>query len=289
MDTKDQVKVQLLSVPDCPLVLKVRNTIHKCLAKTQIPATVEELIGAYNSPTVLVNGFDVTGQPPAEEGQTSCRLDLPNEEQILAAIRVLYALSFENSVAPETEMAAFQALLRSRERVRVDALSKEKGWVATQVLERLLASQQVGLAHLDEDGCIVGACGLSLIHTNHEMSIEGRKFWAWCALDVLGIFGALHASGFARSVDPSTNCEIVLKFEHGSPQDRNLIICIADTVPGRSIKDGWCCNVNFFNSRSAAEAWMAENTINGSVFLVGNVTAVAREAWSRYGAGQGLL
>lgn len=81
-------KIQLLSVADCPLVTKVRNTLTNCLAKTQIQTTVEELVGDYNSPTLLVNGLDVTGQPSAPEGQTACRLDLPTEEQILAALRV---------------------------------------------------------------------------------------------------------------------------------------------------------------------------------------------------------
>lgn len=289
MDTKDQVKVQLLCVPDCPLVQKVRHTIRDCLAKTQIPVTVEELIGAYNSPTVLVNGFDVTGQPPAEEGQTSCRLDLPNEEQILAAILVLSALSFEVAIAPETRTGAFKALLQSGERVWADSLSIEIGWETARVLERLLALQQVGLVQLDEDSCIVGACGLSLLPTTHEMSIQGRKFWAWCAFDVLGIFGALHASGFARSTDPSTNDEIVLNFDRGLPQDTNLTICIADPVPGLSIQERWCCNVNFFKSRSAAEAWMAKNSVRGSLFLVENAVAVAREIWSRCGARKGLI
>lgn len=77
---------------------KVRSTLNDCLAKTQAHITVEELVGDYNSPILLVNGFDVTGQPPAAEGQTTCRLDLLNNEQILAAIRELSVLSCEDAV-----------------------------------------------------------------------------------------------------------------------------------------------------------------------------------------------
>ncbi len=80
-------KVQLLSVPDCPLVKKILETVENCLAQTHLDVVVEEIIGNYNSPTLLVDGFDVTGRPAAPEGQTSCRLDLPSEEQILAALR----------------------------------------------------------------------------------------------------------------------------------------------------------------------------------------------------------
>jgi hypothetical protein len=48
--------------------------------KSDADAIVEELAGDYNSPTLLVNGFDVTGRPRALEGVMSCRLDLPTEE-----------------------------------------------------------------------------------------------------------------------------------------------------------------------------------------------------------------
>src|SRR5204862_5636281 len=85
-------KVQLLSVPDCPLVKKVRSMLENCLVQTQMNVVVDEVIGDYNSPTLLVDGFDVTGRPAALEGQTSCRLDLLNEEQILAAVRALIVL-----------------------------------------------------------------------------------------------------------------------------------------------------------------------------------------------------
>lgn len=87
MSSQTPIKIQLLSVPDCPLLPRVRDTLTNCLAKTEIQTTVEELIGDYNSPTLLVNGVDVTGQPPAPKGQSACRLDLPTDEQVLAAIR----------------------------------------------------------------------------------------------------------------------------------------------------------------------------------------------------------
>lgn len=69
-------KVQLLSVPDCPLLKKILEMVENCLAQTHLDVVVEEIIGNYNSPTLLVDGFDVTGRPAAPEGQMSCRLDL---------------------------------------------------------------------------------------------------------------------------------------------------------------------------------------------------------------------
>ena len=259
--------------------------LASCLEKTQIPVTVEELVGAYNSPTLVVNGFDVTGQPPAAEGQTSCRLDLPNEEQILAAIRGLSVLSCEDLFAAEVQAEAFEMLLNSGKRFSPESLSKSKGVEMSEVSERIMTLQRAGLVQLDEDGYIVGAGGLTLTPTKHEMSINGRTFWGWCAFDVLGIFGALQAPGSARSVDPSTNEHFEVNFARGVPQDTDLAIYVEDPVAGHSIRDGWCSKVNFFRSRAAAEAWVDGNTSGGSLFMVGNVMPVAREAWRRAGMG----
>ncbi|KAJ2975233.1 hypothetical protein NQ176_g5632 [Zarea fungicola] len=248
-----------------------------------MPFALEERVGPCNSPTVLVDGFDVTGEPREEDGRAACRLDLPNEEQISAAIRVLSTTKFEQSTAPGTLAAAFQVLLQTREPLSIEALSSAKGWEAADVQKSVVALQRDGLVHLDADGYIVGVCGLSVTPTNHEMHIQGRIYWAWCALDVIGIFGALRVSGLARSLDPLTRCAIKLEFENGLPKETNLLICMADHVPGLSIKETWCCNVNFFKLRSAGQAWMSENGVTGSIFVVENVTAAAREACLRLG------
>jgi phytanoyl-CoA hydroxylase len=77
--------VQLLSVPDCPLVDRVRAALRHALSQSGINAAVQECVGAYPSPTVLIDGRDVvTGEPPAS--QACCRLDLPTAEDILAAL-----------------------------------------------------------------------------------------------------------------------------------------------------------------------------------------------------------
>jgi len=83
-DFRKGVRIQLLHVTDCPLVDQVRTTLRKSLARIGSRARIEELEGPYPSPTLLINGVDVTGRTPAPEA--SCRLDLPTEEQILGAL-----------------------------------------------------------------------------------------------------------------------------------------------------------------------------------------------------------
>jgi hypothetical protein len=79
------VQVTLLHVKDCPLVEAVRTTLHDALATTNIEAVIEEVEGPYASPTLLVDGQDVTGA--LSHDAMSCRLDLPTEAQVLTALK----------------------------------------------------------------------------------------------------------------------------------------------------------------------------------------------------------
>ncbi len=59
----------------------------------------------------------------------------------------------------------------------------------------------------------------------HEISVAGTKRWTWCALDAIGILGALGASGSVRSTDPHTGASIEIEFVDGTPQtDKHLFI-----------------------------------------------------------------
>jgi len=78
------LQIELLHVPDCPLVDDVRVTLRGALADAGIDARVEEIEGDFASPTVRIDGVDVTGAEMCNA--PACRLDLPTREQILAAI-----------------------------------------------------------------------------------------------------------------------------------------------------------------------------------------------------------
>jgi hypothetical protein len=80
------IHVQLLHVPSCPLAELVRATLSSSLSKTTAQVTIEDIEGPYPSPTLLVDGIDVTGRTPPPG--PSCRLDLPTEDDVLAAFAV---------------------------------------------------------------------------------------------------------------------------------------------------------------------------------------------------------
>lgn len=82
MDTT--VRIQILSVPDCPLVGRVRQLVEQALARINVQAEMVERVGEYSSPTLLIDGRDVTGRPWSPG--SACRLDPPTEQQVLAAL-----------------------------------------------------------------------------------------------------------------------------------------------------------------------------------------------------------
>ena len=274
--------IQLVSVPDCPLLGSVRKVLGESLGRTPVSANVEELVGDYHSPTLLVDGFDVTGRPPASDGVTSCRLDLPTEEQILAALRGLTVMSYKGKLGTRIQATSFQTLLGTVKPVSLDLLAKAMEISAATLSSSVEELRRFGLVALDSDDHIVGAVGLSLTPTMHELSIGGTRFWAWCAFDVIGIFGSLRVSGSVRSLDPFSNELVGVEFIDGIPQDGSLIVFMADVPKDESLCDSWCSKVNFFISLQSAQAWSQANGVSGSALPVDSLLPVAREVWSRF-------
>lgn len=69
-----EVSVEILHVAGCPNLDRLRSLVEGGLARLGISATIEEIEGSYPSPTLVINGVDVTGpigttaaSPPASE------------------------------------------------------------------------------------------------------------------------------------------------------------------------------------------------------------------------------
>jgi hypothetical protein len=79
-----ELRVSILHVPDCPSVSRVRAALEVALECVGAAAVIEEIEGAYPSPTVLIDGVEIDGYPLAPD--PACRIDLPAAEEIAAAI-----------------------------------------------------------------------------------------------------------------------------------------------------------------------------------------------------------
>lgn len=78
-------KVELLSVPNCPHVNHARDLLRSCMKELDISLGFEESQGDYPSPSILVDGVDVMGDPGYRAA--SCRLDVPTRAAIIKALR----------------------------------------------------------------------------------------------------------------------------------------------------------------------------------------------------------
>lgn len=64
--------------PGCPNAALARRLLVDCLSEVGFAERVVERVGAYPSPTVLVDGVDVM-TPGAPLIANACRLDLPDQ------------------------------------------------------------------------------------------------------------------------------------------------------------------------------------------------------------------
>ncbi|MFG2037907.1 alkylmercury lyase [Dactylosporangium sp. NPDC048998] len=80
------MRIQLLLGEGCPNADHARTVVTQAARLLGLDAAVEEDMGVWPSPTVLVDGIDVmtgaTGAAPIH----ACRTDLPTVERVVAAL-----------------------------------------------------------------------------------------------------------------------------------------------------------------------------------------------------------
>ena len=74
------VRIEVLHVPGCSRLDGVRALIDRAITATGIDGAIDEVVGDFPSPTVLVNGIDVSGRDAGSGA--ACRLDLPTDAQL---------------------------------------------------------------------------------------------------------------------------------------------------------------------------------------------------------------
>lgn len=111
----------------------------------------------------------------------------------------------------------------------------------------------------DKDGNIEGY-GLTLRKTAHAFEIDGRRFYAWCALDTL-IFPAL----IGRAAHIKSSCAVSGAAVHLTVTPDGIVdinpegtvVSLRAPEPSADIRGVFCNHVHFFASASIAAAWLA--------------------------------
>lgn len=177
--------------------------------------------------------------------------------------------------------AAFQLLFARSAPIAPEALAGETGIGLDRVIELLDQLDHAGRIRRDEAGKVVASAGLSIVPDRHEVEIEGRRFWTWCAYDIVGIFGALAASGRALSRSP-TGPTIEVGFVHGRPEPTEAVLFRPhEDLRNRcqNVYEEWCPNSNLFPNAQLAERWAGEVGVQGRVLDLGEASRIATKEW----------
>jgi len=93
------MNIELLVAPDCPHAPAARTLVAECLDRLGLAIRVQERVGDYPSPTVLVDGVDVMTDTSGAPRMQACRLDVPTASRVLAALRGRSAPSTSESAS----------------------------------------------------------------------------------------------------------------------------------------------------------------------------------------------
>lgn len=178
--------------------------------------------------------------------------------------------------------AAFRRLLRTGAPVSLAAVAADLDIEEAAVESAAVPLITRGVLKFNDQGRIVGAGGLSVTPDRHAMFLQENPFWAWCAWDVLGIFGVSGLSGHVVSPSPEGG-NIQIHFQGGRPQPTDVVLLLPDEelmAACHDVYEEWCSASNFFRSHDAAVKWASKHSVPAEVLALGEASERARAAWS---------
>jgi len=132
-----------------------------------------------------------------------------------------------DDLAQQTRAAAFRLLLKTGRPVSVEQIGAELNAAPAAVEGELRRLDAAGRIRLSAEGQVLGSAGLSAVPAAHEVRLGSRRFWAWCAYDVVGIVGTLGADAQSLSRSPATGAQIRLQFASGQPPATPVVVFLS--------------------------------------------------------------
>ncbi len=179
-------------------------------------------------------------------------------------------------------IAAFRLLLAQDEPISVRELALATGIARDRLTQHLEELDRAGRIRRDESGCVIGSAGLSVTRDRPEIELDGRRFWTWCAYDILGIFGALGASGRALSPTPDGHT-IEVRFIAGRPVNGDAVLFRPDEELMsccENVYEEWCPNSNLFRDAEQARSWAGERRIQGRILSLAQASKLGAKDWT---------
>jgi alkylmercury lyase-like protein/thioredoxin family protein len=283
------MRVEVLTVPDCPNGPAVRRHLAEALAgrpgvsvENRVVSTTEEAAryGMHGSPTILIDGRDPFAGP-GTAASLACRLyrdaggrvqGAPSAGQLRDALAAAGRLAGpagrggRGRTAPAEGglRAVQQAVLRSfaatghpPDQAALDAAAAPHGVPAGQILAELAAGD---FLTLDGHGQITAAYPFSARPTGIEVTLPGGvRTAAMCAIDALGIPAMLDSDAVITFADPVSGEPVQVTFAGGAAAWQPAgAVAFYGARPGPGPSAAVCCGyLRFFASRATAGQFAA--------------------------------
>ena len=150
--------------------------------------------------------------------------------------------------------------------------------------------QAAGLLQTDRQGSVVGALGLSLVPTQHQLTVSGRTLYGWCAEDVVGIPAALGWNAKVSSVCGQCGSPITVYLQAGEIVEpcwlASVRLWLNDFIEGAPVSSCTCPLVNFFCGSKHAEKWRLKHPeASGRLIDLEEAAEMGREIWGWLASG----
>lgn len=172
-------------------------------------------------------------------------------------------------LSPDEQRAGIVLLreLARGEPVSIDQFARALGIPAGKSDALVTNSALSPFVHAGEAGQVMGFLGLSVAHTHHQLTVDGRTLWTWCALDSLFIPELVGDTADIESRDPETNQPVRLtvspsRIEVAEPTGIVLSMVRPNTWDVSSaarVMASACHFIFFFGSRASAEHWQTKH------------------------------
>jgi alkylmercury lyase len=205
---------------------------------------------------------------------------LKKDELIQAYRRVYDAIPQEAlDLDLRVTISTMQALAKGKP-VSPDQLAKLWEMPLEQVRSVLAGASAAGQAKVDSQGDLVGAV-LSLIPTDHRISMDGRQLYAWCAYDAIYAPGVVGKTAQITSRDPVTGEPISITITPDGIADVQPEGSVVSVVGGDTDMKGGpesprCSQMLFFGSRETADKWL-QGRADVAILTVEEVFEIARQ------------
>jgi hypothetical protein len=201
--------------------------------------------------------------------------------QAAAVSRGPAAFAELNAEAGPLRRAAFDAI-RKHQRLTPSELAKLAGLSPAVVGDLLGRLDQAGLVRQDDQQRVVGIAGLSLEPTAHQLHLEGTDLFTWCAIDAVGIPGALRVDAQIDTSCWHCSASIHLALAAGVCSTAATQMVWLPQSECTNVLNQFCAHANMFCDNAHLQAWQEGSDVLGQALDLAGAAALGRDSWAEF-------